>query len=220
MMQLLEWLAFEGGMSMAKYTVEDIEILRKKSGITYEEAVNLLEYHNGSLARSLVDLEKNGRLKGDGGSAAAGKAKGLFNYFYRLRLKVLKGDVTIINLSVLFMVLMIFIAPHVLIIGLIASFLLGYRITGESNSAAFSVNQIDDMFQTVKNNVQSTVSSLSKQFSDKEEETGAAQETGGQRQARTETAPTGTTPVNVQFPQGGSASIREGDDGYHEADIQ
>ena len=43
---------------MAKYTFEDIEILRQKSGISYEEAVNLLEYHNGSLARALVDLEK------------------------------------------------------------------------------------------------------------------------------------------------------------------
>ena len=42
---------------MAKYTIEDIEILRQKSGISYEEAVNLLEYHNGSLARALIDLE-------------------------------------------------------------------------------------------------------------------------------------------------------------------
>ena len=27
---------------MANYTIDDIEIIRKKSGITYEEAVNLL----------------------------------------------------------------------------------------------------------------------------------------------------------------------------------
>ena len=64
---------------MAKYTIEDIEILRQKSGISYEEAVNLLEYHNGSLARALVDLEKNGRLRNEKGSNAAHKgAKGLF----------------------------------------------------------------------------------------------------------------------------------------------
>ena len=59
---------------MAKYTFEDIEILRQKSGISYEEAVNLLEYHNGSLARALVDLEKNGRLKTGPASSDAGKA--------------------------------------------------------------------------------------------------------------------------------------------------
>ena len=58
---------------MAKYTIEDIEILRQKSGISYEEAVNLLEYHNGSLARALVDLEKNGLLKNDASSSASHK---------------------------------------------------------------------------------------------------------------------------------------------------
>ena len=71
---------------MAKYTFEDIEILRQKSGISYEEAVNLLEYHNGSLARALVDLEKNGRLKTGPASGDAGKgAKGVFTFLYRLR---------------------------------------------------------------------------------------------------------------------------------------
>ena len=63
---------------MANYTIDDIEILRKKSGITYEEAVNLLEYHNGSLTRSLVDLERNGRLRDDGPTtrAASGSHSG------------------------------------------------------------------------------------------------------------------------------------------------
>ena len=76
---------------MAKYTIEDIEILRQKSGISYEEAVNLLEYHNGSLARALVDLEKNGRLKSDGSASVRSKGfKGLFDFLFRLRLKVKK----------------------------------------------------------------------------------------------------------------------------------
>ena len=48
---------------MEPYTIEDIELLRKKSGLSYQEAVALLDYHNGSLARALIDLEKSGRLK-------------------------------------------------------------------------------------------------------------------------------------------------------------
>ena len=48
---------------MEQYTIEDIELLRKKSGMSYQEAVALLDYHNGSLARALIDLEKHGRLK-------------------------------------------------------------------------------------------------------------------------------------------------------------
>ena len=32
---------------MASYTIEDIELIRRKSGISYQEAVSLLDYHNG-----------------------------------------------------------------------------------------------------------------------------------------------------------------------------
>ena len=45
---------------MASYTIEDIELLRKKSGMTYQEAVALLDYHDGNLARALIDLENEG----------------------------------------------------------------------------------------------------------------------------------------------------------------
>ena len=35
---------------MASYTIEDIELIRRKSGISYQEAVSLLDYHNGNVA--------------------------------------------------------------------------------------------------------------------------------------------------------------------------
>ena len=69
---------------MAAYTIEDIELIRRKSGISYQEAVALLDYHNGNVARALVDLERNGRIK-EGSeapkqkspfSSAAGKGNG------------------------------------------------------------------------------------------------------------------------------------------------
>ena len=41
---------------MEQYTIEDIEMLRSKSNLSYQEAVALLDYHNGSLARALIDL--------------------------------------------------------------------------------------------------------------------------------------------------------------------
>lgn len=53
---------------MASYTIEDIELIRRKSGISYQEAVSLLDYHNGNIARALVDLERNGRIKEDASS--------------------------------------------------------------------------------------------------------------------------------------------------------
>ncbi len=48
---------------MAAYTIEDIELIRRKSGISYQEAVSLLDYHNGNVARALIDLERSGKLK-------------------------------------------------------------------------------------------------------------------------------------------------------------
>ena len=103
---------------MASYTIEDIELIRRKSGISYQEAVSLLDYHNGNVARALVDLERNGRLKPDAAAqdapksaekkastAAASKSKGGFMHFinklYRARVKVARQSIPILNISLL-----------------------------------------------------------------------------------------------------------------------
>ena len=202
---------------MAKYTIEDIEILRQKSGISYEEAVNLLEYHNGSLARALVDLEKNGRLRNDETASRSHKGlKGLFEFLFRLRVKVKKGNTTIINLSSLFVLLVLSTAPHICVIGLIVSLVLGYRISIDRDSKDFADDSFDDMVKNAKSNVQNTVSSFAQQFSGEE----PAREQAETSKPRTENAASGTRPVNVQFPDGGSVDVRDGGDGYNEADIR
>lgn len=201
---------------MAKYTIEDIEILRQKSGISYEEAVNLLEYHNGSLARALVDLEKNGRLKNDGHASRQHKGlKGLFETLFRLRLKVKKDRTTIINLSSLFVLLVLGTAPHICVIGLIVSLALGYRISVDRDSEDFADDTFDDMVKNAKSNVQNTVNNFAQQFSG---ETPAGEQAEASK-PRTESAASGTKPVNVQFPDGGSVNVCDGGDGYNEADI-
>ena len=201
---------------MARYTIEDIEILRQKSGISYEEAVNLLEYHNGSLARALVDLEKNGRLKNDSAKSTQHKGlKGLFDFLFRLRLKVKKDRITIVNLSSLFVLLVLATAPHICVIGLIVSLVLGYRISIDRDSADFAEDHFDDIVKNAKSNMQNTVSSFAQQFAD-EQPKAEQPETA---KPRTESAASGTKPVNVQFPDGGSVNVRDGGDGYNEADI-
>ena len=205
---------------MANYTIDDIEILRKKSGITYEEAVNLLEYHNGSLTRSLIDLEKNGRLKEDGpqtraaGNGEQSGLKKLFNTLYRIRLMVKNKGVIVANLSVLFMLATVMVAPHLAVIGLIVSLICGYRISVERNSPAFAADTFDSMVKTAKTNVQNTVQNFSRSFSGEEEP-----RTEEPEHPHSGSAASGTRPVNVQFPGGTQVDIREDGDGYHEADI-
>lgn len=206
---------------MAKYTIEDIEILRQKSGISYEEAVNLLEYHNGSLARALVDLEKNGRIKTDSGAASHKGGKGVFDFLYRLRLKVRKDDMYIVNLSSIFLLFVLIVAPYVVIVGLIAALVLGYRIAVERNCRDFEADTFDSIVKNAKSNVQHTVNSFTQQFNQATKEDEAKEDAGRPApQPRTESAPSGTRPVNVQFPGGGSVDVHEDGDGYHEADIQ
>ncbi len=206
---------------MAQYTVEDIEILRQKSGISYEEAVNLLEYHNGSLAKALVDLEKNGRLKDAKNGQQTGYRKGrvasLFNTLYRMRVKVNKGNVPIINVSVLFVIFMALTAFWVLIIGGVAAIVLGYRFAFERNSADFSSDNLKNIVKNASSNVKNTAFTFAKDMGFVDTQKSATQT---EDPPRAETAASGTTPVNVQFPGEGKVDVKEDQDGFHEADIQ
>lgn len=207
---------------MANYTIDDIEMLRKKSGITYEEAVNLLEYHNGSLTRSLIDLEKNGRLKDDGPTVRAASTgsqswlKRLFDKLYRLRFMVRHNSIVVVNLSSLFVFATVMFAPHLVIIGIVVALVLGYRISVDRKNPAFVNDTFDSMVRNAKHNVQNTMQSFSRSFSGEEEEPPQAEES---ERAHSQSAASGTRPVNVQFPGSGQVDVRSDDDGYHEADI-
>ena len=101
---------------------------------------------------------------------------------------------------------------------------LGYRINIDRDSREFSSETFDSMVKNAKENVQHTVSSFAQQFS---QNGGKSQEHSQEEPRdrptpppRTESAASGTRPVNVQFPDGGSVDVRDDGDGYHEADIR
>lgn len=230
---------------MERYTIEDIEIIRRKSGISYEEAVNLLEYHNGNLAKALVDLERNGRIKPESqqkacdapkNSEAKQKACHIFTRLYRARVMVKKSDVVILNLSMLFSALALLISPHLVIIGLILILVLGYRISFVKNSKDFSGDNIENMVRNAASNVKQTVTSFAKDIgasTDEKAKGGAAQPMEGGRsfyQAGPQAAapadqtpparPESTRPVSVNCPQDGDIQVKEENDGYTEATIR
>jgi len=212
---------------MAQYTFEDIEILRQKSGISYEEAVNLLEYHNGSLARSLVDLEKNGRLRNAKPNPYGNHHKkhghNVFNYLFLLRVKVFKGDTPIINLSVLFLIFAVLIASWLVILSAIAALLMGYRFAVERESGDFGSETLEDMVKNAGNNVKNAAFTIARDLGMKDEKKAEADpqpEAPPEPEKRTEAPASGTTPVNVQFSEDGSVRVTEDTDGFHEADIQ
>lgn len=57
-------------------TLEQVEKLRARSNLSYEEARKLLEQWNGSVLDALIDLERRGRVGGGDGGAWTGTDPG------------------------------------------------------------------------------------------------------------------------------------------------
>ena len=155
---------------MSKYAMEDIELLRSKSGIGYQEAVALLDYHNGDLAQALIDLERQGKLRSSGMDTMnkgmnQKKGMNILQKLFRTRFKVSKGDTPIVNLSLLFSLITALISPHIAVIGLIASLVLGYRITLDSDDPAFEKENLERMVRSAAENVRQSVSGIARDIS-------------------------------------------------------
>lgn len=147
---------------MASYTIEDIELIRRRSGISYQEAVALLDYHNGNVARALIDLERNGRILPEQEQRAPeqkrvpenkGGFKGLLQKLYGIRVKITKGQATIANLSSLFWGIAFLVSPWTVIGGAIAAMALGYKIGVDRNDPNFT-DSAASLERTVRNAAQ------------------------------------------------------------------
>lgn len=187
---------------MDSYTIEDIEMLREKSGLSYQEAVALLDYHSGSLARALIDLEKSGRLldetdirkrKEEKKAMTTGaekrnetkeKALNFIQKLYRSRLKIHKGSTPIINISVLFAAACLLFAPHMTIIGVIISMILGYRFSFTKMDEAFSADNLEKMVKSAAQNARTSVNSVVQSFTG--EKAGAARKPVNEENTKTE----------------------------------
>ena len=79
-----------------------------------------------------------------------------FSVLYRTRVKVCKGQTTIINLSLIFSVLAVSTAPWLAVAGLIIALALGYRFSIEKNAPQFS-GDFDEVMRDAAQNVKNAV---------------------------------------------------------------
>ena len=227
---------------MAAYTIEDIELIRRKSGISYQEAVALLDYHNGNVARALVDLERNGRLKD---SANPQQKKANFNAHvdvnlnkstvmnwlhtcYRARIKIHREETPILNISAIFAALALVISPYLVIIGVITCLILGYKFTFVKHDHAFDG---ENLGQTVRNAAENMKASVHEFTASQQSSEPAPQETETSSTARTyygstrpepsyrPSCPTMNVPVQVES-QDGNVTIEADKDGYSSATVE
>ena len=167
---------------MAAYTIEDIELIRRKSGISYQEAVALLDYHNGNIARALVDLERNGRIK-EGSANEAPKSNqqhfsatvngkpvtkstvmDLLHKCFRARIKIRREETPILNVSALFAALSLLISPHLVVIGAIVALVLGYKFSFDKHDHAFDGENLERTVRNAAENVKHSVNDFTKGF--------------------------------------------------------
>ena len=234
---------------MAAYTIEDIELIRRKSGISYQEAVALLDYHNGNIARALVDLERNGRIN-EGGNQEVPKSKQqgfsatvngkpvtkstvmeLLHKCFRPRVKIRRDDTPIINVSALVAVLAVMISPHLVIIGAIIALVLGYKFSFDKHDHAFDGENLERTVRNAAENVKHSVNDFTKSFqstgaekSEEKAEEKATEERSYYAANRPEPTyrpsyPTMNVPVQVES-QDGNVTIESDSEGYSSATVE
>jgi hypothetical protein len=226
---------------MAAYTIEDIELIRRKSGISYQEAVALLDYHNGNIARALVDLERNGRIQEK--AEAPKNQKGANTHFnveinksnvmewihkcFRARVKVRREETVILNISTIFAVLALLLSPHIVIIGAIIALVLGYKFSFDKHDHAFDGENLERTVRSAAENMKASVSDFTKGFQSSGESAKAepaAEERSYYSANRPEPTyrpsyPTMNVPVQVES-QDGNVTIEKDQDGYSSATVE
>lgn len=225
---------------MERYTIEDIELIRSKSGISYEEAVNLLEYHNGNLAKALVDLERNGRMKPDNiksdfanSTDRKEKTMNFIQKLYQKRITVSKDKHIILNISVLFALPFALLFPYAALVAVIAIFILGYRIRFKSSNTGFETLNINKMVKNATQNVKDTFSEIVSDVSDSSNTKQPSNQDEADDRSfyrsncdatspseQTNSAQTAATPVTVNCSEEGNVQIGIDKDGYNHASVE
>ncbi len=115
------------------YTLEDVETLRSKAGVSYEEAVALLDKYDGDVTRALIELEKRGQLGADRKSVNVkfnmDDVRRLWQKGLNTRIIVEHDDRKVLDLSVVVLALMLVLGPHAFIAAVILVLICGCKVS-------------------------------------------------------------------------------------------
>lgn len=88
--------------------------------------------------------------------------KRFFSVLYRTRFIVRKKGKTVVNLSILFSLIALLCAPWLVILGLLAAMMMGYRFTFDPDGLGFEQN-FDDVVRDAAVNVKGAINSVTEQ---------------------------------------------------------
>ena len=157
--------------------LRNIEYLREKADVSYEEAVTLLERFDGNVMRVLVELERQGRVhqpadtggaygkpSGQGAPKKKTDGRSFFEKALQHRLVIENGSgenkETIANLSAPFCAGAAIVAPHLAIGAVALMFVMGYRVKVKQKPVKLPEDPQEFVDRAVSN-IKKTASSLS-----------------------------------------------------------
>jgi NACalpha-BTF3-like transcription factor len=124
------------------YSIEDVETLRSKAGVSYEEAVSLLDKYDGDLARALIELEKRGQVNGKADLKFDAEeivewVKKMWHKGMNTRVVIERKGETLVNLPVIFLILMLMLGVHAMIVAAVIMLVTGCSVSlrGENKKA-------------------------------------------------------------------------------------
>ncbi|MBU3101326.1 MULTISPECIES: DUF4342 domain-containing protein [Clostridium] len=138
--------------------LEQIDELRKRANVSYEDAKNALEQNEGNLIESLIYLEKQNKIRPDEkpctDSAFFKKIKILIKKGNETKLVIKKNDNVVLNVCITLAVILAIVAAPLVIVGLVLAIITNHKIRiVKKNNEDCEVNKIFDKVSLVVNKV-------------------------------------------------------------------
>jgi len=138
--------------------LEQIDELRKRANVTYEDAKNALEKSSGNLIDALVYLEKENKIKPKQNPCSESiflkKVKKLIKKGNQTKLVIKKEDIVVLNICVTMAIVITVVAPPIAIVALIFALVTNHKIRIKKNNDEDSeVNKIFDKMSVAVNKV-------------------------------------------------------------------
>ena len=141
--------------------LEQIDELRKRTNVSYEDAKKALEECNGDVVEALIYLEKQKKVKPEEkpGTDNFGNfilaVKRIIKKGNRTKLIVKKGEYTILSLPVTVVVIITLVAPYITVVALVLAILTGHRLrfqgeNGEDMKVNDPLDKVSDYVVTLK----------------------------------------------------------------------
>jgi hypothetical protein len=140
-------------------TLETIDELRERTNVTYSEAKKALENCNGELVEAIIYLEEKGVSSSNSSSSKKKnfnkKTKSFFSTITNINFDLLKNGKIILRLPLLIFIIMSIIGFPFVIVGLIISIFIGYKIEFTKNGE--SLKEFNDTINKMSESINSHV---------------------------------------------------------------